>query len=231
MISVKSYDLSGDKLTLDIYTPPTDPWLDCLYSTDDFAAYNKPSGLLSVPGRDICMKDSLLERVRESQPSAEAVHRLDMPTSGIMLIAFDKEVERNLKRQFSDRVPKKVYEALVWGHITQPVSTIDAPLICDWPNRPRQKVCVDNGKASQTLCRVINYEGNYTRIELTPITGRSHQLRVHMQLIGHPILGDEFYAHNEAKQASNRLNLHAKYLQFRHPLSDKLLELHSKVPF
>ncbi|CNK45253.1 ribosomal large subunit pseudouridine synthase A [Yersinia enterocolitica] len=179
---------------------------------------NKASGLLSVPGRAPENKDSVMTRIQADFPTAESVHRLDMATSGVIVVALTKAAERELKRQFREREPKKSYIARVWGHLAQDEGLIDLPLICDWPNRPKQKVCYETGKPSQTLYQVLSRDADgSTRVKLSPITGRSHQLRVHMLAIGHPILGDGFYAHPEAKAMASRLQLHAQELCITHP--------------
>lgn len=179
---------------------------------------NKASGLLSVPGRAPENKDSVMTRIQADFPTAESVHRLDMATSGVIVVALTKAAERELKRQFRERKPKKSYIARVWGHLAQDEGLIDLPLICDWPNRPKQKVCYETGKPSQTLYQVLSRDADgSTRVKLSPITGRSHQLRVHMLAIGHPILGDGFYAHPEAKAMASRLQLHAQELCITHP--------------
>lgn len=179
---------------------------------------NKASGLLSVPGRAPENKDSVMTRIQADFPTAESVHRLDMATSGVIVVALTKAAERELKRQFREREPKKSYIARVWGHLAQDEGLIDLPLICDWPNRPKQKVCYETGKPSQTLYQVLSRDTDgSTRVKLSPITGRSHQLRVHMLAIGHPILGDGFYAHPEAKAMASRLQLHAQELCITHP--------------
>lgn len=179
---------------------------------------NKASGLLSVPGRAPENKDSVMTRIQADFPTAESVHRLDMATSGVIVVALTKAAERELKRQFREREPKKSYIARVWSHLAQDEGLIDLPLICDWPNRPKQKVCYETGKPSQTLYQVLSRDADgSTRVKLSPITGRSHQLRVHMLAIGHPILGDGFYAHPEAKAMASRLQLHAQELCITHP--------------
>lgn len=179
---------------------------------------NKASGLLSVPGRAPENKDSVMTRIQADFPTAESVHRLDMATSGVIVVALTKAAERELKRQFREREPKKSYIARVWGHLAQDEGLIDLPLICDWLNRPKQKVCYETGKPSQTLYQVLSRDADgSTRVKLSPITGRSHQLRVHMLAIGHPILGDGFYAHPEAKAMASRLQLHAQELCITHP--------------
>ncbi|EPB4303279.1 bifunctional tRNA pseudouridine(32) synthase/23S rRNA pseudouridine(746) synthase RluA [Yersinia enterocolitica] len=189
-----------------------------LYQDQHIMVVNKASGLLSVPGRAPENKDSVMTRIQADFPTAESVHRLDMATSGVIVVALTKAAERELKRQFREREPKKSYIARVWGHLAQDEGLIDLPLICDWPNRPKQKVCYETGKPSQTLYQVLSRDADgSTRVKLSPITGRSHQLRVHMLAIGHPILGDCFYAHPEAKAMASRLQLHAQELCITHP--------------
>ena len=189
-----------------------------LYQDKHIMVVNKPSGLLSVPGRAPENKDSVMTRVQNDFPTAESVHRLDMATSGVIVVALTKAAERELKRQFREREPKKTYIARVWGHLGQDEGLIDLPLICDWPNRPKQKVCYETGKSAQTEYQVISRDDDgSTRVKLSPITGRSHQLRVHMLAMGHPILGDGFYAHPEAKAMASRLQLHAQQLCITHP--------------
>ena len=200
------------------YNPPLEPWLHILYQDAHIIVVNKPSGLLSVPGRLDEHKDSVMTRIQRDYPEAESVHRLDMATSGVIVVALTKAAERELKRQFREREPAKTYVARVWGHPAQEKGMVDLPLICDWPNRPKQKVCFDTGKSAQTDYQVVEYgEDNSARVALKPITGRSHQLRVHMLALGHPILGDGFYAHPEAKAMADRLLLHAESLTITHP--------------
>ncbi|WP_394546354.1 bifunctional tRNA pseudouridine(32) synthase/23S rRNA pseudouridine(746) synthase RluA [Pantoea ananatis] len=200
------------------YNPPLEPWLHILYQDAHIMAVNKPSGLLSVPGRLDEHKDSVMTRIQRDYPEAESVHRLDMATSGVIVVALTKAAERELKRQFREREPAKTYVARVWGHPAQEKGMVDLPLICDWPNRPKQKVCFDTGKSAQTDYQVVEYgDDNSARVALKPITGRSHQLRVHMLALGHPILGDGFYAHPEAKAMADRLLLHAESLTITHP--------------
>jgi tRNA pseudouridine32 synthase/23S rRNA pseudouridine746 synthase len=159
-----------------------------------------------------------MTRVQRDFPQAESVHRLDMATSGVIVVALTKAAERELKRQFREREPKKQYLARVFGHPQHEEGLVDLPLICDWPNRPKQKVCFETGKAAQTEYQVQEYgDDNTARVLLKPITGRSHQLRVHMQALGYPILGDKFYATPEALALAPRLLLHAWMLTITHP--------------
>ncbi|KAF6663834.1 bifunctional tRNA pseudouridine(32) synthase/23S rRNA pseudouridine(746) synthase RluA [Pantoea sp. EKM101V] len=200
------------------YNPPREPWLHILYQDAHIMVVNKPSGLLSVPGRLDEHKDSVMTRIQRDFPQAESVHRLDMATSGVMVVALTKAAERELKRQFREREPAKAYVACIWGHPEKEEGVVDLPLICDWPNRPKQMVCFENGKAAQTEYQVLEYRAdNSARVSLKPITGRSHQLRVHMLALGHPILGDNFYAHPDARAMAPRLLLHAESLTITHP--------------
>lgn len=200
------------------YNPPLEPWLHILYQDDHIMVVNKPSGLLSVPGRLEEHKDSVMTRIQRDFPQAESVHRLDMATSGVLVVALTKAAERELKRQFREREPEKSYVARIWGHPPKEEGLVDLPLICDWPNRPKQKVCFETGKSAQTEYQVLERAAdNSARVQLKPITGRSHQLRVHMQALGHPILGDRFYAHETAQALAPRLQLHAESLTITHP--------------
>ena len=214
------------------YNPPQEPWLDLVYRDDYIAVVNKPSGLLSVPGNQPQYYDSAMSRVKEKYGFCEPAHRLDMATSGILLFALSKAADRELKRQFREREPKKYYQALVWGHLEQDHGVVELPLICDWENRPRQKICFERGKRAVTFYDVFQrYPNNTTRVKLTPITGRSHQLRLHMLALGHPILGDKFYSHPQAKALSPRLCLHAESLQIQHPITGEMMEFTAPVGF
>jgi len=205
------------------YNPPMTPYLSIVYQDDDLLIVNKPSGLLTVPGKDPKHADCLISRVNRVFPTAKIVHRLDMATSGIICLAMHKEAHRNLSIQFQDRKTAKRYIARVFGKLEQQTGSVDLPLICDWPNRPKQMVDHDNGKPSLTHFKVLEREQDATRVELTPITGRSHQLRVHMLSLGHPILGDKLYAHPEAFAMAPRLQLHAEMLTLAHPASGETL--------
>lgn len=200
------------------YHPPVEPWLSILYQDDHIVVVNKQAGLLSVSGSQPQFIDSIIYRLQQKYRYVESVHRLDMATSGIMVAALSKLADREIKKQFRERIPKKNYIAVVWGHLESDTGSIDLPLICDWPNRPRQRVDHENGKSALTHYEVIarNHD-NTTRVKLFPHTGRSHQLRVHMQSLGHPMLGDKFYATPEAFAMANRLLLHAQQLTLNHP--------------
>ncbi len=194
-------------------------------------AINKPAGLLSVPGRGADKADCALTRVREIFPDALTVHRLDMATSGLLLFPRSAEVHRALSIQFEKRQVHKTYIAEVDGMPSPAEGLIDLPLIADWPNRPLQKVDTEIGKPSQTRYRTIASGGAHSRLALEPITGRSHQLRVHLAAIGHAILGDEFYAPPHVHAAAPRLQLHASRLEFLHPATGAAMVIESACPF
>jgi tRNA pseudouridine32 synthase/23S rRNA pseudouridine746 synthase len=214
-----------------VYEPPTDPWLTVLHSDDRMLVLDKPSGLLTVPGKDPALADCLEARVRERWPTATMVHRLDKDTSGIVLMALDKKALGDLGQQFEKRRTRKTYIARVWGAMEGDSGLVDLPLATDWLNKPRQQVDHERGRASQTEWRVLEREPQATRLHLTPLTGRTHQLRVHMLALGHPILGDQFYATGEALAAADRLQLHAQELTFYHPDDGRELTFISPAPF
>ena len=214
------------------YNPPQDP-LNIVYQDDYLLVLDKPSGLLSVPGRWPELADCLESRAKAAFPEALLIHRLDMDTSGLFIMAMNKDVQGNLGKQFERRKVSKTYIALSGGLAEEDEGLIDLPLRCDWPNRPLQMVCFEHGKPSQTHWKVLgrDAEAATTRFELKPITGRSHQLRVHLKEIGHPILGDPFYAPEELLAASPRLLLHAHTLTIHHPEDGRLVTFESAVPF
>lgn len=202
-----------------------------LYEDEAILVVEKPSGLLSVPGRGPENQVSLISKVQKIHPDALIVHRLDMPTSGLMVLARSPEVHRALSMAFAAREVSKRYEALVAGRVEKDVGEVDLPLITDWPNRPRQMVDHQIGKPSKTLYEVLSRHEDHTRVSLVPVTGRSHQLRVHMMALGHPILGDLFYAPEDVCAKSERLLLHACDLGFDHPVTGKKMRFCSQVPF
>ncbi|OUS05088.1 RNA pseudouridine synthase [Rhodobacterales bacterium 52_120_T64] len=210
---------------------PSDAPIEILHEDEALLIVNKPSGLLSVPGRLDEHKDSLETRLRDIYPDTLLVHRLDVPTSGVMVFARTKSAQRHIGMQFEKRQTRKTYVARVWGRVADNSGHIDLPLIVDWPVKPRQKVCHETGKPSQTDWVVLEREASATRVRLHPTTGRTHQLRVHMQAIGHPILGDRFYADDEALVAADRLQLHAEVLVLRHPTGGAEMVFRSDVPF
>lgn len=203
------------------YNPPSDPWLDIRYEDEDLVIINKPSGLLSNPGRAEVTFDCALTRLEKQLGTIFLVHRLDCSTSGVMVYAKRKKVESNLKVQFQDRATSKIYVAEVQGHLAQKEGCIDLPLAKDADNVPKQKVCKDTGKQAITYYRVLEQRANSTLVELKPVTGRTHQLRVHMLALGHPILGDDFYGDEACLAAAPRLHLHAQSLSFTHPNSEE----------
>lgn len=211
------------------YSPPNDP-LEVLHLDHEVILVNKPAGLLSVPGKGPALADCLLSRVQTAFPDALLVHRLDRDTSGVMIFAMTPYAQRHLGLQFEKRMTKKTYIARVWGVPAEKTGTVDLPLIVDWPNRPRQMVCHETGKQAQTDWRVVKDEGISARVRLTPHTGRSHQLRVHMLSLGHPILGDPFYASGEALDY-DRMMLHSEELRFKHPDGGQSTRVRSKAPF
>jgi len=210
--------------------------VDVVYVDDSLLVVDKPSGLLAVPGRGPGKQDCLSARVQAHYPDALVVHRLDMDTSGLMVMARGAGMQRMLSRAFAARAVTKRYVAVVAGRLEAPAQAwgeIDLPLICDWPNRPRQIVDLSLGKPSLTRWRVLGYDaaGRATRVELEPVTGRSHQLRVHMCELGHPILGDPLYAPPGLRALAPRLQLHAASLQLLHPADGHRLAFDSAPPF
>jgi tRNA pseudouridine32 synthase/23S rRNA pseudouridine746 synthase len=194
---------------------------------------DKPAGLLAVPGRGADKQDCLAARVQATFDDALVVHRLDMATSGLMLFARGAVAQRRLSEAFAQRQVHKRYVAVVQGCVAPAQGEIDLPLIADWPQRPRQKVDRAHGKPSLTRYRVVDSDAAHdrSRVELEPVTGRAHQLRVHLCAIGHPILGDALYAPPAALAAADRLLLHAAALRFAHPASGAAIEVESSVPF
>lgn len=208
-----------------LYQPPENTGLDWIYADDHLVVVHKPAGLLSVPGRGAEKQDCLWSRVCEVYSDARTVHRLDMGTSGLVVLARGVAMERELSIQFQKRLVTKHYQAVVAGNLSPKQGEINLPLITDWPNRPRQKVDFLVGKPSQTLYRQVHFNParNMSWVELKPLTGRSHQLRVHLASLGHPILGDELYAPPQVYQQSTRLLLHAAQLAFAHPVTREAL--------
>ena len=211
------------------YTPPNDP-LNVLHEDAQLLILDKPAGLLSVPGKGEHLQDCLLNRAQAAFPGTLLVHRLDRDTSGVMVFAMTPAAQRHLGLQFEKRHVKKMYTARVWGQLQPKTGTVDQPIVVDWENRPRQKICAQTGRAAQTDWRVQRYGAGETRVRLMPLTGRSHQLRVHMLHLGHPILGDPFYAEGPA-QEFERLMLHATELRLRHPDGGRGMRFVSSVPF
>lgn len=211
------------------YNPPQDP-LEIVHDDHELLAVVKPAGLLSVPGKGDDLADCLVTRIQAVFPQALLVHRLDRDTSGVMIFALTPHAQRHLGLQFEKRMTKKTYAARVSGHLEPKTGEVDLPLIVDWPNRPRQMVCHETGKAAQTDWRVTRYGEGESRVKLMPKTGRTHQLRVHMLALGHPILGDPFYASGAALEHP-RLMLHSEELRLRHPDGGQNMVFRAKAPF
>lgn len=207
--------------------------IDILYEDDYLLLINKPAFLLSMPGRHPKNKDSVITRLKLGYPSASLVHRLDLDTSGIMIIPKTKVVHADISKQFQMRKVDKTYIAVVDGLVAQSEGEINLPLKKDWPRPPLQKVCHVEGKASLTQFSVLdrNTTTKETRLSLTPLTGRTHQLRLHCKAIGHPILGCDLYADDNTFNKSKRLLLHAKAIVFVHPVTKKKMEGWCEVPF
>jgi len=200
-----------------------------LYEDEWLMAVDKPAGLLSVPGRYRDRQDSVLSRLRSTDPELRPVHRLDQDTSGILLLARDLQTYHHLSQQFQQRQVQKVYEAVVAGAIAVDEGGIELPLWGNLADRPRQTVDWQRGKPSTTKFRVLIRADRFTRIELLPITGRTHQLRVHAVAgLGTPILGDRLYG---CQAGAARLHLHAKQLIIQHPQTERSLHFQSVVPF
>jgi tRNA pseudouridine32 synthase/23S rRNA pseudouridine746 synthase len=210
--------------------------MEPLYLDDTLLVFDKPSGLLAVPGRGADRQDSLSARVQARYPDALIVHRLDMSTSGLMVMARGPAAQRELNKAFAAREVSKRYVAVVAGRLQAPPEDwgmIDLPIIVDWPNRPLRVVDPVRGKPSLTRWRVLGAgpDGVGTRVELEPVTGRSHQLRVHLRELGHPILGDALYAPRGVQAQAPRLLLHAWSLRFFHPVTRETLMFECPAPF
>lgn len=212
-----------------IYTPPDVP-LSILYQDAQIIVADKPSGLLSVPGKTEGRSDCLQSRLQAAFWDTLLVHRLDCDTSGVMIFARTKQAQGFLGQEFEKRRADKTYVARVWGHLQPETGRVDLPLCTDWPNRPRQHVDHVNGRPAQTDWQVLGYEGETTRVCLHPLTGRSHQLRVHMLELGHPILGDPIYATGPARDFP-RLMLHAETLSLHHPQTHDRVQFTAPCPF
>jgi tRNA pseudouridine32 synthase / 23S rRNA pseudouridine746 synthase len=222
--------------------PDADTPLSVLHADEALLVLVKPAGLLCVPGRGEDKQDCLSRRAQAQWPDALVVHRLDMSTSGLVVMARGLQAQRALSRAFEQRQVHKRYQAVVAGQLlnAQPANgwnTISLPLAVDWLNRPRSKVCFETGKPSLTRWRASKLQpptgqaGITSRVELEPFTGRTHQLRVHLQALGHPIVGDALYATPAQQALSGRLLLHADTLELHHPVTGQLLRFHSPCPF
>ncbi|HYW56600.1 MAG TPA: pseudouridine synthase [Polaromonas sp.] len=229
LASPQNNDLTGNGVVIDGF--------ELLHADASLLVLNKPAGLLSVPGKGDDKQDCLSTRVQQAFPDALIVHRLDMATSGLMVMARGLEMQRKLSHAFAERKVYKLYEAVVQGAVPELSGdgwgVIDLPIAVDWPNRPLRIIDTALGKASTTRWRVLSHDkdADNTRMQLEPLTGRSHQLRVHMQALGHPILGDMLYAPPDVQARSDRLLLHARVLQLVHPASGLSLRFESPAPF
>ncbi|MCG2593223.1 pseudouridine synthase [Ramlibacter sp. XY19] len=202
-----------------------------LYVDEHLLVLDKPAGLLAVPGRGEDKQDCLSLRAQHLWPDARVVHRLDMATSGLFVMARGLAMQRALSRAFEERAVEKRYEAVVHGVVAGTEGEIALPLMADWPNRPLQKVDAEHGRPSVTRWRVLQTLADRTRLALEPVTGRTHQLRVHLQAIGHPILGDALYAPPDVQALAPRLLLHACALRLAHPATGEALAFESPAPF
>ncbi len=205
--------------------------LEILFFDEHIVVVSKPTLLLSVPGRGEDKQDCVVSRLDREFTGIREVHRLDWETSGLMLLARHKAAHRELSRQFQSRLVDKSYTAVVAGVPSQESGEIDLPLCCDWPNRPRQMVDPALGKPSLTGWELLDAWDDRSRLRLIPVTGRSHQLRVHLMSIGHPILGDRLYADTQSLAMADRLLLHATTLSFAHPVSGEAIQFSDKPPF
>ncbi|MCP4266790.1 MAG: RluA family pseudouridine synthase [Candidatus Brocadiaceae bacterium] len=212
--------------------PPPIGDIEYVYNDKHIIIVEKPANMLSVPGRTPDKQDCLIHRVQKRFQEARIVHRLDFSTSGLMVIAQNPESHRKLSRQFEKRETEKTYVAEVYGQPQETSGELNLPLRCDWERRPLQIIDYELGKKAQTFWQIIERLEKSCLVELLPTTGRTHQLRVHMQAMGHPILGDELYAHKTAHSMSNRLCLHAKELIITHPTENNRITFSSvNIPF
>ncbi|NMA97439.1 MAG: RluA family pseudouridine synthase [Phyllobacteriaceae bacterium] len=223
--------MPGPMPTLVNYFPPTEPYLNILHVDEDILVVDKQSGLLSVPGKDPSLWDCIEYRARKTYPTAGMCHRLDKDTSGVLVLALNKKAHGFIGSQFEFRKTTKSYIARVSGIIAEDSGLIDLPLATDWENKPRQRVDYENGRPAQTEWQVIQREENATRVKLVPLTGRTHQLRVHMKALGHVILGDAFYADGDDLTAADRLQLHSAELGFTHPTTKEFMTFTAPIPF
>ena len=194
-----------------------------LYQDENLLLVRKPDLLLSIPGRHPLNKDCLITRLQQQYPTATIVHRLDLDTSGIMVIPLDKPTHAHISRQFQERKVEKRYDAIVYGVVEEDTGQVELPIRCDWDRRPLQMIDHEQGKHALTRFEVMERMADRTRMLLKPVTGRSHQLRIHMRELGHPILGCDMYAHPTALAMADRLLLHASYLAFEHPATGEWL--------
>jgi tRNA pseudouridine32 synthase/23S rRNA pseudouridine746 synthase len=207
------------------------PTFGTIYQDDRLVVLDKPSGMLAVPGRGPALADCLAARVQSAWPGALVVHRLDRDTSGLLVMALDPAAQRELSRQFAERETAKLYAAVVAGHVAGDSGTVDLPLRKDFDRPPRHCVDPAHGRPAQTRWRVVARQANRTRMALEPLTGRSHQLRIHMAELGHAILGDPLYGDAMSLGMAERLLLHAERLTLAHPTDGRRMTFESPVPF
>jgi tRNA pseudouridine32 synthase/23S rRNA pseudouridine746 synthase len=208
---------------------------EVVFQDEHLLVLDKPSGLLAVPGRGPELQDCLSGRVQAAMPRALIVHRLDRDTSGLMVMALSPQAQRELSRQFAERAVEKRYAAVVWGNPAASAGSVELPLRKDFDRPPRHKVDLVGGRPAHTAWRVVERIGagpvEQTRLEVCPTTGRSHQIRVHLASLGHPILGDNLYAHAEALALASRLLLHAERLSLTHPDGGRPMSWTAACPF
>lgn len=223
----------SEALTADYIVPLCTEQVGILHEDEHLLVVHKPAFLLSVPGRSEANRDCVILRLAALYPEVRLVHRLDLDTSGLMVFARSREAQAALSRAFQQRTVSKTYDAVVDGLVTDDEGSIELPLIADWPRRPRQKVCHDTGKHALTHFRVqARYPSLHcTHLQLMPVTGRSHQLRIHCREIGHAILGCDLYAPDAICARSPRLLLHASALAFHHPANGEWYQFNSPAPF
>lgn len=209
---------------------PREPTI--VYADDDLLLVNKPEFLLTIPGRHPLNQDCLISRIKKEYPTATVVHRLDLDTSGILIIPLTRKVHAHISRQFQERMVEKSYQAIVFGQPDECSGSIDLPIAPDWENRPRQVISKTRGKRALTEYDILDtFSSDKTRVLLKPHTGRTHQLRIHLASIGHPIIGCDMYAHEAALAMSDRLMLHAHKIVLKHPVTGKRLEGEAPLPF
>ena len=221
--------------------PQADPFIvsvchekiDILYQDSHLLLINKPDALLTLSGKHPLNKDSVHYRLVKEFPTATMIHRLDFGTSGILIVALNKDVNAHIGKQFQARNVVKTYTAILHGHLTADNGYIDIPIAKDKPNFPLQKICYETGKKALTHYQVIEHEQESfaTRVTFSPVTGRTHQLRIHSSEIGHPILGCDLYATDDAFFMAKRLMLHATSIEFDHPMTGKRIKGLSPCPF
>ncbi len=213
--------------------PATSEPYQIVYEDDVLLVVNKPAQLLTVPGRHPANQDCLIRRVQREFPSAEVVHRLDYDTSGLVVLPLTKRVLSDISKQFQARTVQKHYIAVLHGKLAKAKGVIELPIAADTAQRPLYKICRQDGKPALTHYQLLSYNAatNQSRVQLEPVTGRSHQLRVHMLALGHAMLGDTLYATADIAALSPRLLLHAEYIRFTHPLDGKVLAFTAAAPF